>query len=353
MNDQNSNNTILKIWSFQWLKFFLGMVITLICLIIAGSFGSVWINPLEIFWIITSQIPILDIDHANNPIFQDILFKVRFPRVILAMVAGAGLAVAGAAYQGLFKNPLADPYLIGVASGSSLAATIVFMTGIPFFIWGLSILPIASFIGGIITVSIAYLISKKSSQTHLTILILAGVAIGSFCTAISSMLMLHHDPDLRSLISWLMGSFINAQWNHTILIIIYALPSFGIIFIYSRIINTLQLDEDYASSLGVNVQKTKIILIVSATLITSSIVSFTGLIGFVGLIAPHTIRILFGNNYRNILPLSALLGGCFLVLSDLIARTIIMPSELPVGLITAFFGAPFFIYLLIQKKNIL
>tara|TARA_B110000263_G_C15264692_1_gene490542 strand:+ start:173 stop:670 length:498 start_codon:yes stop_codon:yes gene_type:complete len=165
--------------------------------------------------------------------------------------------------------------------------------------------------------------------------------------------MLHHDPDLRSLISWLMGSFINAQWNHTILIIIYALPSFGIIFIYSRIINTLQLDEDYASSLGVNVQKTKIILIVSATLITSSIVSFTGLIGFVGLIAPHTIRILFGNNYRNILPLSALLGGCFLVLSDLIARTIIMPSELPVGLITAFFGAPFFIYLLIQKKNIL
>ena len=209
----------------------------------------------------------------------------------------------------------------------------------------------ASFCGGLAAVCLAYLISIKSGDTQLSTLLLAGIAIGAFATAITGILMLSSDPDLRPLLSWLMGGFIRAQWSHSILIIPYM--TIGIIFIlgYSRVLNTMQLEEYYSESLGVDVEKAKRVLIISATLMTAVAVSFSGLIGFVGLVAPHVVRLLWGTDYRTILPLSGIAGATFLVIADLTARTVVSPIELPVGIITALVGSPFFVYLLLKAKR--
>ena len=340
-----------KSWKFPWLRISLGIFGTIVCCLVAASIGSVGINPNSTLLIALSRVPMIDISQTWPDSWDTILWKLRFPRIILAFIVGASLSVSSATFQGLFRNPLADPYLIGVASGASLGATVVFLTGIPFIYGGISILPIASFTGGLIAVFVAYGIAVRSSSTRLTTLILAGVAIGSFTTAISSLLMLRSDPDLRVVLSWIMGGFIKAQWNHSLFLIPYLLPGFILTFAYSRILNTMQLDEEYASSLGVNIERTKKILILVATMMTAAVVSFSGLIGFVGLVAPHIVRLIWDSDFRTLIPMAAIVGGCFLVIADLIARTILSPGEIPVGIVTALCGAPFFIYLLLRNRQ--
>ena len=196
----------------------------------------------------------------------------------------------------------------------------------------------------------AYSVARNSGGTPLTTLILAGVAIAALTGAVSSLLIIRSDPDLRPVFSWLMGSFISAEWGDSVVVLCYIAPSAAVLLAFGRVLNVLQLNEEHAAMLGVPVERVKLALIAAATLATAAAVSFAGLIGFVGLVAPHAVRLVWGGDYRFLLPMSALVGATFLVLADLAARTVVSPGELPVGLVTAFCGAPFFLYLLRRRK---
>ena len=314
--------------------------------------GSVSIPPLTVAKVLASKIPGLGISFDGPASYDTILVQLRLPRIVLAGIVGGALAMAGAAYQGLFRNPLADPYLIGVASGAGLGATIVIVAGVQAAYFGVSLLPAAAFVGAIAAVTIAYSVARSSEGLPLTTLILAGVAISFIASAVTTLLMIRADPDLRSILSWLLGGLISAQWKHSAMLLPYLIPSVLIILVYSRVLNVLQLTEDHARQMGVNVERAKLLLIVAASLATAAAVAFSGPIGFVGLIAPHTVRLLWGADYRSLLPMAAILGAAFLILADLVARTVVSPSELPVGVVTAFFGGPFFLFLLRYRRKV-
>ena len=336
---------------YPWWRLLLGGLVVLLAAVVASSRGSVSIPPGAVIEIVAERIPGLSFGDDSPATWDTILWQLRLPRVTLALIVGAALAMSGATYQGLFKNPLADPYLVGVASGAGLAATIVLLTGVPLFFWGISILPVAAFLGGISAVAISYSIARSGQGTPLTTLILAGVAIAALAGSVTSLLMIRSDPDLRPVLSWLMGSFIAAEWNDSWVVLLYLVPSVGVMLGAARILNIMQLSQEHASLLGVEVEKVKIVLICAATMATAASVSFSGLVGFVGLVAPHVVRLLWGFDYRFILPMSAIVGATFLVLADLVARTIVSPGELPVGVVTAFCGAPFFLYILIRRRR--
>ena len=338
--------------SYTWWRLVAGLIVVVIVAILAASQGSVRIPPFTVLEILMSRAPLIDIA-ANWPESWDtILWQLRLPRIVLAGIVGGALAISGATYQGLFRNPLADPYLIGVASGAGLGATIVLVTGVPIYFHGVSLLPVAAFVGAVAAVAVAYIIARQSEGLPLTTLILAGVAIASLTGAITSLLMIRSDPDLRPVLSWLLGGFISAQWKHSLMMLPYLAPSVLLVLAYGRILNIFQLDDEQAQQLGVDVERTKVLLIGAATLATAVAVSFSGLIGFVGLVAPHAVRLVWGADYRFLVPMAAIVGAAFLILADLVARTAASPAELPVGIVTAFCGAPFFLYLLRRRKRV-
>ena len=323
-----------------------------VIVIVAGGIGSIYIPPLDMLKIVVDKAPLLSLEHTWPESWNTIIWQIRFPRVILAVLVGGALAISGATYQGLFRNPIADPYLIGVASGAGLGATLLLVTELPIYSHGFSLLPIAAFAGGLLAVSIAYSIARQSGGLPLTTLILAGVAISSLASAAISLLIIRSDPDVRPVLAWLLGGFGGTQWRDVQIVLPYLVPGVVIMIAYSRILNLFQVDEDEARQLGVNVERTKLILIGAASLTTAAAVSVSGLIGFVGLIAPHAVRLIWRHDHRVLLPLSMMVGAGFLVLSDLVARTIVSPSELPVGVVTAFCGGPFFLYLLRRRGRV-
>lgn len=338
--------------SYPWGRLGIGLIAVVLIAVIAGGIGSVYIPPLSLAKIVADKAPFLHIGSTSPDSWNTIIWQIRFPRIVLAASVGAALAISGATYQGLFRNPLADPYLIGVASGAGLGATVVLVTSIPLYFYGFSILPVAAFAGGLLAVSIAYTIAKQSGGLPLTTLILAGVAIASLAAAVTSLLMIRSNPDVRPLLAWLLGGFIGARWQDVQTALPYLVPGVLVMMAYGRILNLFQLNEDEAKQLGVNVERTKVILIAVASLTTAAAVSVSGLIGFVGLIAPHAVRLLWGYDHRSLLPMSMLVGAGFLTLADVVARTVVSPGELPVGVVTAFCGAPFFLYLLRRSRRL-
>ena len=339
--------------SYPWWRLGIGVAVVLLIVVLAGGVGSVYIPPLSLVKIVAAKAPFLDIAATWPDSWDTIVWQLRIPRIVLTGMVGAGLAIAGATYQGLFRNPLADPYLIGVASGAGLGATIVLLTSVPLYFHGFSVLPVAAFAGALLAVGIAYTIARQSGGLPLTTLILAGVAIGSMATALTSLLMIRSDPDVKPLLSWLLGGFIGASWKDVLTVLPYLVPGALVMMAYGRILNLFQLNEDEARQLGVNVDRTKLMLIALASLTTAAAVSVSGLIGFVGLIAPHTVRLIWGYDHRFLLPMSMLLGASFLLLADMVARTAVSPAELPVGVVTAFCGAPFFLYLLRRSRRLI
>ena len=338
--------------TYPWPRLLTGLAVVLVVAVFAASQGTVKMPPLTAAKILLSNIPLFDFTQDWSASWDIILWELRLPRIVLAGIVGGALAMSGATYQGLFRNPLADPFLIGVASGAGLGATIILVSGAPTVFLGISLLPVAAFSGAILAVTVAYVVARQSEGLPLTTLILAGVAIASLAGAMTSLLMIRSDPDLRPILSWLLGGFISAQWKHSLLLLPYLIPSLVLILAYGRILNVLQLDEEQARQVGVNVERTKIVLIVAATLSTAAAVSFSGLIGFVGLIGPHAVRLVWGSDYRSLLPMAAIVGAAFLILADLVARTVASPAEMPVGIVTAFCGAPFFLYLLRRRKRV-
>ena len=338
-------------WKSRLIAFLCMLMLLMIVVVIAVSTGSSQVSFATTVSVILSRIPFLDIPETWAGNIETIIMNIRMPRVILAGVSGAALAVAGATYQGLFRNPLADPYLVGVSQGAALGAVIGFLIPIGSEFWSLNIVSLFAFIGGLGAVFLVYSLGKVGKSLPMTTLILAGVALGAFLSAITSYLLITSDESLHGISSWLMGGFSAPEWGQ----VRVAVPiiTLGALFIclFGRSLNVMQLDEDQAQQLGINVEMTKRILLVVATLVTAAAVCFGGIIGFVGIIIPHAVRLLWGPDFRFLLPLSIVLGSIFLILADLLARTILSPTEIPLGIVTAFFGAPFFIYLLRRKKK--
>ena len=344
--------TVTVGFAFPWRRLVIGLVAVGLVGVLAASQGSVRMPPATVLEMLVSRLPLVEIEQDWSDAWDTILWQIRLPRIVLAALVGGALATAGATYQGLFRNPLAEPSLIGAASGAGLGATVVLATGVPLYFHGMSLLPIAAFTGAVAAVAVAYLIARRSEGVGLTTLILAGVAIASLTSAVTSLLMIRSDPDLRLVLSWLMGSFVSAQWKHSLIVLPYLAFSGMLVLAYGRILNVFHLNEEHALQLGVTVERTKVVLIGAATMSTAAAVAFTGPIVFVGLIAPHAVRMVWGGDYRFLLPMSAIVGAGFLIVADLAARTLASPAELPVGIVTAFCGAPFFLYLLRRRRRV-
>jgi len=320
---------------------------------VATTIGSVNIPVFTTLRILLSRVPFLDFipDWTSNT--ETILLNIRLPRIVLAGLIGAALSVAGATYQGLFRNPLADPYLIGAAQGAALGAVIGFLLPIEFSMMGFSVIPLLAFTGAVVSVAVVYILARVGKTVPVTTLILAGVALGALWGAIYSYLVIISGDKIHPIIFWVMGSFSMTDWSEVGIVLPYIAGGITVILLYGRSLNVMQLDEEQAKQLGVNVERTKLILLAASTLITAAAVSFVGTIGFVGIIIPHVVRLIWGPDHRFLLPLSVLSGAIFLILADLIARTVLAPTEIPIGIITAICGVPFFLYLLRRRKGII
>jgi len=319
----------------------------------ATTVGSVSIPFSTICSILFSKLPLIEVAPQWASTLETIVIDIRLPRVILAGLVGAALAAAGATYQGLFRNPLADPYLIGVAQGAALGAVIGFLLPPGWHELRFGIIPLLAFTGALLSTAVVYMLARVGKTLPVTTLILAGVALGALLASIVSYLIISSGEKIHGIMFWLMGSFSMSQWSEAIVILPYVLVGLIVLLLYARSLNLMQLDEEQAQQLGINVERLKLVLLGAATLITAAAVSFVGIIGFVGIIIPHAVRLLWGADHRFLLPLSILTGAIFLILADVVARTVLAPTEIPIGVITALFGAPFFLYLLRRRKRVI
>jgi iron complex transport system permease protein len=280
-----------------------------------------------------------------------IIFDVRLPRVIMAALCGAALAIAGATYQGLFRNPLADPYLIGVSQGAAFGAVLAISLSASWNVFNVWMVPVFAFSGALLVTFLVYRISITGNTLPATTLILAGIALGAFFSAGSSYIISVSSTKIGSMVLWLMGSFNNVFWKEARVTFPIVLAGLSTLILFGRSLNIMQLGDDQAKQLGLNAERDKKILLAVSTIIVAAAVSFVGIIGFVGIIIPHAVRLLWEPDYRFLLPLSVLLGAIFMVATDIVARVLFAPVEIPVGVITAACGAPFFLYLLRRKMK--
>ncbi len=280
---------------------------------------------------------------------SEILWQIRLPRVFLAALVGLLLSISGVILQGILRNPLADPYILGISAGGAVGAAISIALGAQFVILGISSVPATAFIFALIAVFIVYKLSQVAGKTASETLILAGVALSAFCSAILALIIIV-TGSLQTIYFWLLGSLSSASWGNVLTVIPYVIVGTGAAYFFSKELNALLLGEEMAITLGVDVENTRLILIGAASLMTAAAVSVSGLIGFVGLIIPHWIRLIIGPNHRLLIPFSALSGMLLMVVADTISRTVLSPMEIPIGIIMALVGAPFFLYLLRRRR---
>ena len=320
-----------------------GMVLLLVTLVAGVAFGNVSIAPSDTLAILGHRLFGVPAEVTWPQSAETIVIELRVPRVLTAMLVGAALSLAGVTYQGLLRNPLADPYVLGTASGAALGAAIAVLLPIEAALLGVGLIETFAFIGALLAVTVVYRVSRLGAFSSLSSVLLTGYAVGSLLAAGLAMTMYLSGNNLRQIFNYLLGSFALASWQQFAI----SLPiiAIGTLLMVSRArsLNALLLGEETALHLGINVRRDRLILLVGATLVTAAAVAVSGLIGFVGLIVPHLVRLVVGPNARWLLPLSALYGAAFLAFADLVAR---IPGELPVGIVTAIFGAPFFLYLL-------
>lgn len=315
--------------------------------------GPAGITIKGVFDLILAKLPgigkTVDISHYPKT-HQVIVYQVRAPRVLLAVLVGGALAAVGTTFQGLFKNPMADPYVIGVSSGAALGAAVAIVTGLS-RVLGIWALPVAAFAGAIFTTVLVYNLAKVGNKLPVFNLLLAGVALSSFMTAIMSFLMILHSRELSQIIFWTLGSFAGREWVHIKIAAPVIIIGIALLWFFARELNAMLFGEETARNLGVDPERVKQAILVIAAITVASAVAVSGTIGFVGLIVPHTVRLLTGPDHRFLMPCAVLVGGTFMVATDTFARVALAPTEIPVGIITAMFGGPFFIYLLRRKKT--
>lgn len=298
---------------------------------------------------VLGRIPGIDLESGLSPSQAATVWELRFSRTILGLLVGWMLASAGAAYQGVFRNPLADPYLLGVAAGAGFGATLVLVRrrlgADPTLV-----VPAAAFLGAMLAVFVTYLVGAAGERRRTPAsLLLAGVAVSSLFTALQTFVQQRNASDIRLVYSWILGRLSTAGWGEVALLLPYVAISSGVLLLHGRTLDVMAVGDDEASSLGLDVARSRFVIVLAASLGTAGAVGVGGLIGFVGLIVPHVVRLLGATTYRIILPVSMLGGGAFLVLADLVARTALAPAEIPIGVVTAFCGAPFFVYLLRRR----
>ena len=316
-------------------------------MILSIALGAVTIPPGNVVKILVSKLPGVEIPDVWPTYFETILWDLRLPHTILVALTGAALAGSGAAFQGLFRNPLADPYLIGVASGAGLGAIVIMSMPQA----GRYLVPLGAFLGALITIASVYQLAKVGQMVPLTTLILAGVAIGSFTSALTSFLMLISDQMVLQAMGFLLGGSTVSGWDPLVIALPYFAIGLTLLVLSGHSLNVLQFGEEQARQLGLPVERIKLFIIISASLTTAAAVSFSGVIGFIGLVVPHIIRILWGGDYRRLIPLSVVGGAITLLISDILARIVMAPSYLPVGIVTAMIGAPFFLWILRRAKK--
>jgi cobalamin transport system permease protein len=325
--------------SLPWLWTAVGVAALLLACAVGVLTGPVHISPSAVVQTLLGG--------AIDPGQANILWSLRFPRVVLGAIVGGTLAIAGAAYQGVFRNPLADPYLLGAAAGANLGATLAVVFGPGAAVIGVSLVPVAAFAGAGAAVAGAYALGRTVTGLRSTTgLILAGVAIAAFFNAVETYVQQTHPASIRETYSWILGRLVTAGWDGVVMVLPYVAIATIVIFLHRRLLDALTIGDDEVTSLGISVRRVRMIVVVAATLGTAAAVAVGGTIAFVGIIVPHSIRLVAGRSYRVVVPLSLLFGAAFLVLADTAARTVVAPAELPIGVVTAFVGAPFFIAVL-------
>ncbi|KGR89121.1 ABC transporter permease [Ureibacillus massiliensis 4400831 = CIP 108448 = CCUG 49529] len=324
--------------------------ILFISMMMAILIGSVGITPTIILEVLFYKLGIITEVSATNS-QQIIIWEIRVPRVLLAAIVGAALAISGAAVQALVKNSIADPYILGVSSGASVGATSVILLG-TFSAFGVYALSVAAFLGSIVAVTFVFLLARVNGRTSVMRLLLSGIAISMIFSAITNfiLMMSNEQGGIQSVMHWMLGSLAGAKWSNIIIPFLVLIIAFLLLTNRYRQLNALLLGEETATTMGVNVDRFRIYLILIVSLLTGVVVAVSGTIGFVGLIVPHIVRILVGSNYKVVLPFSAVIGSIFIVWADMGARVAIAPEEMPIGIITALCGGPFFIWMLRRQR---
>lgn len=333
----NIKKTSKEIFYFSMVLLFL-----LASFLIAVSVGAVNIPLKEIIRILLMG------EVSNN---RAILVEIRIPRVLVSAVLGSGLSVVGAVMQGIFKNPLVDSYTLGMSSGASLGAVISIIAGVNINIFGYSTTGIFAFIGAIFTLFFVYSLSKTKNRVSINSLLLSGVTVSYFLASIISFIMMLNRNKIEHIVFWTMGSISSATWDKFTTSSLFIIPGILILSLFSRELNIMSLGEESAHYLGINTEKLKYILLIICSVVVGAVVSTGGTIGFLGLIVPHIVRIIWGSDHRKMIPYSALLGASVLMLSDTVGRVLIQPKEIPVGVMTSVLGGPFFIMLLRRQKQ--
>lgn len=338
------------------LRKFLIFLISLFGLIVtfAATFGAANVTFLDSIKVMSSKIPLInkfiDTSHIDSSHIL-IVLKLRLPRIILSSLVGASLSVVGTALQGMFKNPMADPYVLGISSGASFGATVAIVLGLDTLFLGSSAITLFAFIGAIVTMLLVYSVSRVGTRVPVTLLLLAGIAISFMLSSLVSIIMVFNRDQLENIMFWIMGSVSAASWQQVLILSPVFLICTVILLSFSRHLNIMSTGEETAISLGVNVERVKKILIIASSLLVATAVSVSGVIGFVGLIIPHTVRLFIGSDHRDVMPYSIVCGAIFLVVCDTFARSIVPPMEIPVGAITSVLGAPYFLYFLYKNKK--
>lgn len=323
---------------------------------VAGiTIGAVSLAPGGVVGELLSRLPGVDLESGLDSRQAAIVWKIRLPRVILALLVGAMLASAGTAYQGVFRNPLADPYLLGAAAGAGLGATIAIAGRSSLTMGPLDPAPIAAFAGALGAVLLSYFIASVGGggkDRSPAVLLLAGVAVAAFLTALQTFVQQRNADSIREVYVWLLGRLSTSGWSEVLAVLPYFVVTSVVLLLSRRTLDVLSVGDDEAATLGIDVGRVRLLVVGAASLATAAAVSVSGLIGFVGIVVPHTVRLLAGTSYRVILPLSLLFGGAFLAGADLLARTVLSPAEVPIGVVTAVFGAPFFALVLRTRRRL-
>jgi len=325
----------------------LALVVAVFVSILVGPAG---LTPRGVLLDMADQLPYVRVESGLTPRQQAILWKIRMPRIVLGALVGAMLALAGAAYQGVFRNPLADPYLLGVSSGAGLGATLAIVFGAAA---GFAGVPVAAFVGGLLAVGATYTLGRTVGGVRSeVVVILAGVAVAAFANAAQTFFMQLHDDTLRQVYSWMLGRLATDGWTEVLVVLPYVVATAAVIVAHRRTLDVMAVGDVEAASLGIDPARVRLLLVCVATLGTAAVVAAGGLIGFVGIVVPHAVRLLVGHGHRLLLPLSLIAGAAFLVVADVAARTLMAPAELPIGVVTAAVGAPFFLLVLRRSRGV-
>lgn len=331
-----------------------GILILVLSVVVSLSLGSANLPLADTWGVLVSQLPVVGdwVQGGWADSTEQIIMKIRLPRVVLAILVGTCLSMAGAGFQGVLRNPLAEPYTLGVASGAAVGAAFLIHFGLHTFLFGIWTIPAVAFVSGMLSLLLVLRLANIQGKFKLETVILSGVVVSAFLSSVVSLLVSLSDRVVNEIVFWLMGSLQMRGWPFALALLPYLAVGAAVLLTQGRALNLFALGERQAAHLGVNVTRTRLVVLIVSTLIAAAAVSVVGTIGFVGLVVPHLMRLLVGPDYRYLLPLSALYGGIYVLWADTLARNLLSPAEIPLGVVTAFLGAPFFAWLLRRNKQV-